>query len=106
LRSLAVVTLIAMIGLNADNRSTHYPPTYNEIITAAHQEKKLVIYSVVHADVAVRDLLAAFHRRYPFVEIMNSDDDGARTYQRFKREIAANKPSADFIWSSAMDLQE
>ncbi len=77
-----------------------------DVVAAAKQEKKLVIYSVVHADVAVRDLLSAFHHKYPFIQIINSDGDGALTYKRFKREIAAGKDSADFIWSSAMDLQE
>ena len=105
-RLFAIIVFAWLAGLKADNGSTHYPPTYSETINAARQEKKLVIYSVVHADAAVRDLLDAFHRRYPFVEITNSDDDGARTYQRFKHETAAGKPSADFIWSSAMDLQE
>ena len=106
MRLFAIVVFIWLIGLNADNGNTHYPPTYNDTVNGARQEKKLVIYSVVHADAAVRDLLDAFRRRYPFVEITNSDDDGARTYNRFKSEIAAGKPSADFIWSSAMDLQE
>jgi iron(III) transport system substrate-binding protein len=105
-RVFSLVILAWLIGLKADDAGTHYPSTYNETISAARQEKKLVIYGVVHADAAVRDLLAAFNRRYPFIEVTNFDDDGARTYRRFKREIAAGKPSADFIWSSAMDLQE
>jgi len=95
-----------MLGLVGDNRTASYPHANADIVAAARQEKQLVIYSVVHADSAVRDLLEAFHRRYPFIEVKNSDDDGARTYRRFKREIAAGQPSADFIWSSAMDLQE
>jgi iron(III) transport system substrate-binding protein len=106
LRSFAAIILGWLISLSPDNGATRYPAAYSDTINAARQEKKLVIYSVIHADAAVGDLLAAFHRRYPFIEVTNSDDDGARTYQRFKREIAAGKPSADFIWSSAMDLQE
>ncbi|HEY4077663.1 MAG TPA: ABC transporter substrate-binding protein [Rhizomicrobium sp.] len=60
----------------------------------------------MHADAAVSDLLAHFHQRYPFIEIHNSDGDGAKTYRRFVREVSSGKPTADFIWSSAMDLQE
>ena len=100
---LALLLLAA--GLSGGN-ATSYADANGDVVAAAKQEKKLVIYSVVHADGAVRDLLSAFRRRYPFIQLVNSDDDGARTYRRFKSEIAAGKPSADFIWSSAMDLQE
>ncbi len=93
-------------GLHADNFAPDYPRSYGEVVDAARQEKRLVIYGVMHADAAVNDLLAAFRRRYPFIVIDNSDGDGALTYKRFKDETAAGKPSADFIWSSAMDLQE
>jgi iron(III) transport system substrate-binding protein len=106
LRALAILALAWTASLSADNLGAEYPKTYGDVVTAARQEKKLVIYSVVHADAAVQDVLASFRRRYSFIEIDNSDDDGARTYKRFTREIAAGKPSADFIWSSAMDLQE
>jgi iron(III) transport system substrate-binding protein len=60
----------------------------------------------MHADAAVSDLLAHFRQRYPFIEIDNSDGDGAKTYRRFVGEVSSGKPTADFIWSSAMDLQE
>ena len=92
--------------MRADGLVWDYPSSYADVIEAAKRENQLVIYSVVHSDTVVNDLLTAFKKRYPFITIKNSDDDGARTYKRFKREIAAGKPSADFIWSPAMDLQE
>ena len=101
--ALALLFLTASLSVGNANS---YGDADGDVVAAAKQEKTLVIYSVVHADAAVRDLLSAFHGRYPFIQVVNSDDDGARTYKRFKGEIAAGKPSADFIWSSAMDLQE
>lgn len=101
----ALALLFLTAGLSVGN-ANRYGEADGDVVAAAKQEKTLVIYSVVHADGAVRNLLSAFHSRYPFIQVVNSDDDGARTYKRFKGEIAAGKPSADFIWSSAMDLQE
>jgi iron(III) transport system substrate-binding protein len=105
LRILAVAALAWIAALHADHSREAFRPEH-AVLEAARQEGQLVIYSVLHADSAVMDLLDAFRRRYPFIRISNSDDDGARTYQRFRREVAGGKPSADFIWSSAMDLQE
>ena len=106
MRIIAALALLLTAGLGASNARLFFGADDADVVAAARQEKKLVIFSVVHADVAVNDLLHAFSRRYPFIQVTNSDDDGARTYRRFKSEIAAGKPSADFIWSSAMDLQE
>jgi iron(III) transport system substrate-binding protein len=92
--------------LRADYVGADYSKAHDEILAGARQEKTLEIYSVVHSDVAVQDVLASFRRRYPFIKVTNSDDDGASTYKRFTREIARGEPSADFIWSSAMSLQE
>lgn len=107
-RALAILALLVTAGLTAGNTRVPYPggSDDNDVVAAARQEKKLVIYSVIHADAAVNDLLQAFTHRYPFIQVTNADGDGALTYRRFKDEIAAGKTSADFIWSSAMDLQE
>ena len=106
LRGHGLLALLLVAVLAVANGNIGYGSDDQGVEQRARQEKKLVIYSVVHADSAVQDLLSAFHHRYPFIEISNSDDDGARTYRRFKAETGAGKPSADFIWSSAMDLQE
>lgn len=106
MRIVVALALLITAGLGSGDAGISFGADDADVVAAARQEKKLVIYSVVHADVAVNDLLRAFSRRYPFIQVSNSDDDGARTYRRFKSEIAAGRPSADFIWSSAMDLQE
>ncbi|MES2292749.1 MAG: ABC transporter substrate-binding protein [Pseudomonadota bacterium] len=50
--------------------------------------------------------MTAFKALYPFISIKYFDDDGALVYQRFMNEVAAGRPTADLVWSSAMDLQE
>jgi iron(III) transport system substrate-binding protein len=103
---LGLLALFWTAGLQADNLGRTYPGAYSDMVNAAQKEGHLVIYSVMHADAAVSDLLREFRARYPFIEVRNYDDDGALTYRRFIREVSAGRPSADFIWSSAMDLQE
>lgn len=97
-----VLAALLLSGALWQNR----PVTSADVVDGARREGHLVIYSVMHADAAVADLLRAFRYRYPTIRIQNFDDDGARTYRRFLKEVHAGKPTADFIWSSAMDLQE
>lgn len=94
------------LGLKADATFQNYFGPYSNTNIQAQQEGQLIIYGVMHADTAVEDLLSHFHKRYPFLDIRNSDGDGAKTYRRFIREVSNGQASADFIWSSAMDLQE
>lgn len=105
LRLFVFLVLAVVFALSAD-RLTHHAHAHDGIVAAARHEKRLLIYSVVHDDAAIADLLAAFRKHYPFIQVANIDDDGARTYRRFQRETGLGKPSADFIWSPAMDLQE
>lgn len=106
LRLIAIIGILALFALHADAVSPDYPQTYSDIVDAAKAEGQLVVYNTVHSDAALSGILGAFHKRYPFIAIKDSDGDAARTYARFIREIAAGKPSADFIWSLGMDLQE
>lgn len=105
LRGIAILLLVGAFGLGT-GYALHRAHARASILAGAHQEKRLVIYSVVHDDAAIADLLTAFRKQYPFIAVTNYDDDGARTYRRFKRETGAGLPSADFLWSPAMDLQE
>lgn len=103
---LGMLALFGTVGLQAGDFGWELASSRADVVTAARQEKHLVIYGVMHADAAVADLLKQFRQQYPFVEIQNFDDDGARTYRRFIGDLKAGRPTADFIWSSAMDLQE
>jgi iron(III) transport system substrate-binding protein len=106
LKPLAVIALLGVVALLAYAAANGPTDSDDAILGPARQERQLVIYGVMHADAAVNDLLVHFQRRYPFVEIQNYDGDGAKTYRRFLTEVRAGKPTADFLWSSAMDLQE
>ena len=105
MKGFVLAGLLWAASLQAD-AVQNYPPGYADTVTRARQEKQLVIYGVMHADAAVADLLAHFKQHYPFIDIHNSDGDGAKTYRRFVSEVGKDEPTADFIWSSAMDLQE
>ena len=97
MKGFALAGFLWAAGLQAD-AVQNYPPAYADTVMRAKQEKQLVIYGVMHADAAVADLLWHFKRHYPFIDIHNSDGDGARTYRRFISEVAKDEPSADFIW--------
>ena len=105
MRRLALLGLLWAFSLQADAVPS-YPAAYSDVVARAERERELVVYGVMHADAAVADLLFHFHELYPFIVIHNSDGDGAQTYRRFISEVSKGQPSADFIWSSAMDLQE
>jgi iron(III) transport system substrate-binding protein len=106
LKLSVLFALLWALGLKADATFRDYFAPYSDTNALAQQERQLVIYGVMHADAAVEDLLSHFHSHYPFIDIHNSDGDGAKTYLRYIHEVAQGRPSADFIWSSAMDLQE
>jgi iron(III) transport system substrate-binding protein len=106
LKPLAIVALLGIMALLAYEAVFDQQGSADSVLNSARQERRLVIYGVMHADAAVNDLLVHFHRRYPFVEIQNYDGDAAKTYRRFLTEVRTGKPTADFIWSSGMDLQE
>ena len=107
LRLLAIiVALLWSAALRADSLNRGYPPVYSDIVDGAKLEKQLIVYNALHADAALADLLSAFHKRYPFITVKDSDGDALQTYRRFIREVAAKGVSADFLWSPAMDLQE
>ncbi len=50
-------------------------------------------------------LLAGYAARYPQDEIDFHDDISVALDRRYRDEIAAGTPSADVVWSSAMDMQ-
>lgn len=100
--SLGMLVVACLGALGAPS----YSPAHSGTVARAGDERELVIYGVMHADAAVADLLTQFHKHYPFITIRNSDGDGAKTYRRFISEVSRGDPTADFIWSSAMDLQE
>jgi len=81
-----------------------YPSNYGAIVSAARDEGKVVVYSTTDLS-AVAALIRDFELAYPGVKVEYNDLNSAELHHRFLAETAANKPSADVLWSSAMDLQ-
>lgn len=81
-----------------------YPSSYAVQIRQARAEQTLLIWSAID-DHKAQPLLAAFRRHYPFLAVSYVEMPGNRVNQRFLDEAARGRGSADFLWSSAMDLQ-
>jgi iron(III) transport system substrate-binding protein len=96
--SFAMATTVA-----AQQVPQGYPGSYSELIAAANKEGALSIYSTTDA-AEVAELLAEFKQLYPNIKVEYADQNSTELYSRFIAEAAAGA-TADFIWSSAMDLQ-
>ncbi len=85
-----------------------YSRPRSSLVSRARQEKELVIYGVVDADFTLSDVVAAFRKRYPFIHIVSTTggNGSGPPYQRFRSEVSAGRPNADFLWNLAMDMQE
>ncbi len=81
-----------------------YPFRYAETIASANREGKLVIYSATDL-VAANPLLKDFRTLHPGITVDYYNMSSIEVYQRFLSENAEGRPSADVLWSSAMDLQ-
>jgi iron(III) transport system substrate-binding protein len=80
------------------------PGTAKEVVSAAEQEGKLVVYSTTDAAL-VTPLLKDFAALYPKLTLEYNDMNSTELYNRVISEAAAGAGSGDFLWSSAMDLQ-
>jgi len=81
-----------------------YPASYGAIVSAARDEGKVVVYSTTDLSV-VAALIRDFESIYPGVKVEYSDLNSTELHNRFVAETTAHRPSADVLWSSAMDLQ-
>lgn len=68
------------------------------------QTRTVTIYSSLDEPLA-RPMIAAFQAHHPTVAVASSDMQTADIYERIVRETDAGEPTADFAFSSAMDLQ-
>jgi iron(III) transport system substrate-binding protein len=102
---LIPITLSLAIAVPAAaQRPTSYPRSYDRLIAEAQAERQVRIYA--NADRAeLLPVVAAFRRRYPGITILYADLGSTEIYRRFVAETRARRPSADLVWSSAMDLQ-
>lgn len=81
-----------------------YPSSYADVVAAARAEGKVVVYSTTDL-AAVSVLIRDFESMYPGVKVEYSDLNSAVLHSRYLAETAQRRPSADVLWSSAMDLQ-
>ncbi|TVV72921.1 ABC transporter substrate-binding protein [Sphingomonas solaris] len=102
-----IATIALLIGLTvpaAAQRPPAYPRSYDRLIEDARAERQVRIYA--NADRAeMLPVIAAFRRRYPGIAVAYADLGSTELYRRFLAETRARRPSADLVWSSAMDLQ-
>ena len=84
--------------------SLHAAAAENSATVSAQKEGKLVIYSSTDS-ASVEPLLQDFKSLYPFLQVEYNDLNTTEIYNRFVAETAAGSGAADFLWSSAMDLQ-
>lgn len=73
-------------------------------LRAAEREGGLTVYANI-GDIELGPVLTAFHTAYPTVRIDFQRQNSAELYERFLAERRSGRPSADLVWSSAMDLQ-
>lgn len=99
---LAMATATGATAANAVPEG--YPPHYEATIAAARKEGKVVVYSTTDLSV-VASLIRDFEQCFPGVKVEYNDLNSDDLYERFLAETANHEPSADVIWSSAMDMQ-
>ncbi|HEX2655482.1 MAG TPA: ABC transporter substrate-binding protein, partial [Xanthobacteraceae bacterium] len=100
----ALGALLITSGARAQTVPAGYPANYNDIIAGAQKEGKLVIYASTDS-ASAEPILKGFGALYPFLKVEYNDLNSTELYNRFISEVAAGAGTADFLWSSAMDLQ-
>jgi iron(III) transport system substrate-binding protein len=85
-------------------RMSQAAETQNAAVAGAQKEGRLIIYSSTDS-ASVEPLLQDFKTLYPFLQVEYNDLNTTEVYNRFIAENASGTGTADFMWSSAMDLQ-
>jgi len=81
-----------------------YPRAYAGTIDTARHEGQLLIWSAVDAQ-KVRGLISGFRRHYPFLRVDYVEQSAGQLDAGFRDAVRRRQPTADLLWSSAMDLQ-
>ena len=98
------MALTAALAASLAAAQGQYGADYQKIIDAAKGEKTVVVYSSTDQATA-QFLIDDFQKLYPFLKVQYNDIGTTQIYSRVIAEAAANTPGADFVWSSAMELQ-
>jgi iron(III) transport system substrate-binding protein len=101
----ALAALLALASAaSGDAPPPDLPGTAAAVVAAALKEGKVVVYAATDRDV-VAPLLADFAALYPRIEVEYRDLNTRELHDRFLDEVASGIPTADVLWSPAMDLQ-
>lgn len=101
---LGICLLLLTLSVARAAQQEGYPLDYAGTGATARREGRIVIYASTDAQVA-RPLIEDFQALYPGIEVQYHEGDSLAIYHRFLQESRAGRPSADLLWSSAMDLQ-
>jgi len=101
---LSAALLLAGCHRSSTEVPRGYPAAYADLIDAAKREGALLIWSAIDAKKAA-PLIADFRSRYPFLRVHYIELRAGEVYSRTVENAAHHTPTADFLWSSAMDLQ-
>lgn len=103
-RLFPILLLLTSAAPAVAQRPPGYPRSYDALMAEARTEGVVRIYA--NADRAeLVPVVAAFRRRFPGIQVAYADLGSTELYRRFVTETRGRKPSADLVWSSAMDLQ-
>jgi len=104
-QAAAALVLAAVTGAAAAQVPAGYPADYAKLVAAARREGEVVVYSVL-SNKAAAPLVQGFQALYPGIAVRYDGEGGSNEVtERFLSEVRAGQPSADVMWSSAMDLQ-
>ena len=101
---LAVGLAAGISGCEASLDTTVRSYKQRQTAAAAAREGQLLVYANT-GDVEVAPLIEAFERRYPGVVVRYERQNASQLHDRFLAEIQRGAPTADLVWSSAMDQQ-
>jgi iron(III) transport system substrate-binding protein len=104
-RAVVLGLAVAAASLAAPAQTpSGYPASYETVAKVARAEGKVVVYSTTDLS-AVAALIRDFETLNPGIKVEYNDLNSTELHNRFLAETAARRPSADVLWSSAMDLQ-
>lgn len=81
-----------------------YPAAYATVISAARDEGKVVVYSTTNRS-EVAALIRDFELLFPGVGVDYRSLNSSELHNRYLAETAANRHSADVLWSAAVGRQ-
>ncbi|KQR87617.1 ABC transporter substrate-binding protein [Sphingomonas sp. Leaf343] len=100
---LSMLMVVAAVPAAAQ-RPAGYPRSYDALVAEARVERGVRVYGNADA-AAMTAVIAAFRRTYPGVIVQYRELESSDIFRRVVAETRAHRPTADLVWSSAMDLQ-